>query len=108
MASLTIKKDEEDPIAALLNDQATQQFRAQQQQFQQSLPHYAPQVSDYAPQPYGYQQSLNSMRDWLTPYLMQMGLYQMRPVNSMLNMGDSILPADQFAPYSFPIKKAPR
>jgi hypothetical protein len=107
MAALTINKDE-DPIAALLNSQAIEKFKAQQQQFQQSLPHYgAPAMGDYQ-QPYGYAQSLNAMREALIPYLMQMGLYQMRPVNSMLNMGDSILPAEQFAPYSFPIKKAPR
>lgn len=107
MAKLTIDK-EEDPIAALLNSQATKDFLAKRQQFQQSLPQYQPQIAqDYNPG-YGYQHSLNAMRDWLTPYLMQMGLYQMRPVNTMLNMGDAIMPADQFQPYSFPIKKAPR
>jgi hypothetical protein len=84
-----------DPIAALLNDQAVRQFLAQRQQFQQTLPTYTGGVADYQ-QPHEYQQSMNALRDWLTPYLIQMGLYQQRPVNSMLNMGDTILPSDQF------------
>ena len=97
MAALTINKDE-DPIAALLNSQAIEKLKAQQQQFQQSLPHYgAPAVGDYQ-QPYGYAQSLNAMREALMPYIRNMPfLYQPTdlPINTML-LGAHPMASDSF------------
>ena len=94
MAKLTIKKD---PIAEMLNQQAIENFNAQRQQFQQSLPHYAPELSLYL-EDRPVAGGMNAMRDWLMPYVRNTPfLYQPTdlPTNAML-LGAHPMASDAF------------